>query len=61
VTVAREIAAALASSEPLQIAVRARASIGPAMSTAQLPSTLASVEVHAAAAADYDALLGGVQ
>jgi hypothetical protein len=59
-TVAREIAAALASGEPLQLAVRARTSIAP-MSTAQLPSSLASVEVHAGLAADYDVLLGGVQ
>ena len=45
--------------EPIQLAVRARASV--VVSTAQLPSSLASVEVHAGLAADYDALLGGVQ
>ncbi|HEX4354184.1 MAG TPA: hypothetical protein VHZ95_14745, partial [Polyangiales bacterium] len=58
-TVAQEITAALASGEPIQLAVRARASV--VVSTAQLPSSLASVEVHAGLAADYDALLGGVQ
>jgi hypothetical protein len=57
-TVAHEIAAALASGEPIQLAVRARASV--VVSTAQVPSSLASVEVHAGLAADYDALLAGV-
>jgi transposase len=58
-TVAREVAAALETGEPIQLAVRG-CSTAPEV-TAQIPSSLASVEVHAGAAADYDALLGGVQ
>ena len=60
-TVASEITAALASGEPIQLAVRGHASASPELPTAQLPSSLASIEVHAGAAADYDALLAGVQ
>jgi hypothetical protein len=60
--VASELAAALASGEPIQLAVRKRAAASPEVPTDQLPSTLAGVEVFAGAAADYDALLvGGVQ
>jgi transposase len=59
--VAGEIAAALASGEPIQLAVRKRAGATPDVPLDQLPSTLAGVEVLAGAAADYDALLGGVQ
>ena len=60
--VARDIATALATGEPLQLAVRARASSQPEVPRDQLPSSLASIEVLAGTAADYDALLlGGVQ
>ena len=60
--VASEIAAALASGEPIQLAVRKRAAASPEVPADQLPTTLAGVEVYAGAAADYDALLaGGVQ
>ena len=60
--VAAEVAAALASGEPIQLAVRKRAAASPEVPTDQLPSTLVGVEVFAGAAADYDALLvGGVQ
>jgi hypothetical protein len=58
--VAEDIRAALASGEPLQLAVRARAN-APQLATDQLPAHLACVEVFAGAASDYDALLGGVQ
>lgn len=60
--VASELAAALASGEPIQLAVRKRAAVSPEVPSEQLPSTLVGVEVFAGAAADYDALLvGGVQ
>lgn len=59
--VAREVSLALASGEPLQLAVRSRPSPAPAVPTELLPSSLAGIEVFAGAAADYDALLGGVQ
>ena len=59
--VAREIAAALASGEPIQLAVRTRASASPEVPTENLPSSLVGIEVTAGAAADYDVLLGGVQ
>lgn len=59
--VAQEITAALASGEPIQLAVRTRASASPEVSSENLPSSLVGVEVTAGAAADYDALLGGVQ
>jgi hypothetical protein len=58
--VAHDVSAALASGEPLQLAVRAHAA-PPSVPLALLPSSLASIEVLAGAAADYDALLGGVQ
>jgi transposase len=58
--VAGDVAAALATGEPLQLAVRARA-IAPELAVEQLPAHLAAVEVAAGAASDYDALLGGVQ
>lgn len=59
--VALEIAAALASGEPIQLAVRNRAVASPEVASENLPSSLVGVEVTAGAAADYDALLGGVQ
>jgi hypothetical protein len=58
--VAADVATALATGEPLQLAVRARAST-PELAVEQLPAHLAGVEVTAGAASDYDALLGGVQ
>jgi transposase len=59
--VANDVAAALTSGEPIQLAVRARASADPRVTSDDLPSSLASIEVVAARAADYDVLLGGVQ
>ena len=59
--VANDVAAALTSGEPIQLAVRARASADPRVTSDELPSSLASIEVVAATAADYDVLLGGVQ
>ena len=58
--VSAEVRAALASGEPLQLAVRAPAKHVAAVPVELLPSSLACVEVTAGAAADYDALLGGV-
>jgi len=58
--VASDVAAALASGEPIQLAVRTRTTT-PAVPLEQLPPSLAGVDVLAGAAADYDALLGGVQ
>jgi transposase len=58
--VAGDVTAALASGEPIQLAVRTRTA-APAMPLEQLPSSLVGVDVLAGAAADYDALLGGVQ
>lgn len=59
--VAGEVAAALATGEPIQLAVRKRSGTSPDLPADRLPSTLAEVEVLAGAASDYDALLGGVQ
>jgi len=58
--VASDVAAALASGEPIQLAVRTR-TMTPDVPLEQLPPSLAGVDVLAGAAADYDALLGGVQ
>jgi hypothetical protein len=58
--VALEITAALASGEPIQLAVRTRATASPEVPSENLPSSLVGVEVTAGAASDYDALLGGV-
>lgn len=58
--VAHDVATALATGEPIQLAVRARAS-APELALEQLPERLARIEVQASTAADYDALLGGVQ
>ena len=58
--VAHDVATALATGEPIQLAVRARASV-PELAREQLPERLARIEVQASTAADYDALLGGVQ
>ncbi len=46
------------SGEPLSIALRTTAA-EPAVPLSSLPKSLVDVEVHAASAADYDALLGG--
>jgi transposase len=59
--VAAEVSAALASGEPLQLAVRSRAQPTKEVPREHLPSSLADIEVLGAAAADYDVLLGGVQ
>ena len=59
--VAAEVSAALASGEPLQLAVRARAQTTAAVPLEHLPPSLANIEVLAGTAADYDVLLGGVQ
>jgi hypothetical protein len=58
--VASDVAAALASGEPIQLAVRTRTRT-PEVPLEQLPASLVGVDVLAGAAADYDALLGGVQ
>lgn len=58
--VAREVRAALASGEALQLAVRPRTETT-SVPSELLPSSLAGIEVLSGAAADYDALLGGVQ
>jgi transposase len=59
--VAQEITAALASGEPLQLAVRPRPPASAPVPHELLPSSLADIEVLAGAASDYDVLLGGVQ
>ncbi|MBX3156767.1 MAG: IS21 family transposase [Deltaproteobacteria bacterium] len=58
--VANDIVAALATGEPIQLAVRTRHQTSAALPAASLPSSLASLEVQAGVAADYDELLGGV-
>jgi len=60
VAVAREVSAALTSGEALQLAVRTQTPTS-SVPLELLPSSLASIEVFAGVAADYDALLGGVQ
>jgi transposase len=59
--VAAEVRAALASGEPIQLAVRARQPASKPVPTEALPSSLASVEVIAGDVADYVTWLGGVQ
>src|SRR4029079_822374 len=59
--VAAEVKAALETGEPIQLAVRSRASSAPELPAEHLPRSLAEIEVRAGVAADYDALLGGVQ
>ena len=58
--VSGEVRAALASNEPLQLAVRAPSKADVAVPADLMPSSLARIEVTAGAAADYDILLGGV-
>lgn len=55
-----EVCVALANKEPLQLAVRAPSKADVAVPIEHLPSSLATVEVTAGVAADYDVLLGGV-
>jgi transposase len=59
--VADDVATALKTGEPIQLAVRTRASAAPEVAVEHLPRSLVGVEVSAGSAADYDALLGGVQ
>jgi transposase len=59
--VAQDVAAALVSGEPIQLAVRSRARAETQIALNELPAKLASIEVPAASAADFDVLLGGVQ
>src|SRR5690349_16485587 len=59
--VAQDVAAALVSGEPIQLAVRIRAGAETQVAFDELPAKLASIEVTAATVADYDALLGGAQ
>jgi transposase len=59
--VADEVRAALASGEPIQLAVRTRPTATTVVAAAALPTSLAGVEVAAGAAVDYVAWLGGVQ
>lgn len=58
--VARELAEALATGEPIQLAVRTKTTATTVVPAEHLPSSLARLEVAAGLAADYDALLGGV-
>jgi transposase len=59
--VAHDVTAALASGEPLQLAVRTRSERLIEVPVERLPAAFAHIEVAGSAAADYDALLGGVQ
>jgi hypothetical protein len=59
VAVARAVAAALASGEPLQLATRPPTPPPTPVPVDALPASLAGVEVTAGRAADYDVLLGG--
>lgn len=59
--VAQEVRAALASGEPLQLAVRAKPPASPSVPAALLPASLATVAVDAGVVADYVTWLGGVQ
>jgi transposase len=59
--VAADVAAALKSGEPIQLAVRSPACASPELPVEHLPASLVGIEVRSGAAADYDALLGGVQ
>lgn len=58
VAVAADVARALTSGEPLQLAVRPTAAAPPPVPLEALPPSLAHVDVLAGSAADYDALLG---
>lgn len=60
-SVAADVAAALKSGEPIQLAVRTRPSAAPLVPVEHLPASLVDIEVRAGVAADYDVLLGGVQ
>lgn len=58
--VAQDLASALVTGEPIQLAVRTR-TVAPELASEHVPESLAGVEVQSGAASDYDALLGGVQ
>jgi hypothetical protein len=58
--VAQDLASALATGEPIQLAVRTRTR-APELASEHVPERLAAIEVQSGAASDYDALLGGVQ
>ena len=58
--VANELRAALASGEPIQLAVRAK-HVASNATVERLPSSLANVDVDAGAVTDYVTWLGGVQ
>lgn len=57
--VSRDVAAALVTGEPLQLAVRTKPAPPASVPLEALPASLAGVDVRAGAAADYDTLLGG--
>jgi transposase len=57
--VAHDVAIALERGEPLQLALRAPTASSPPMPTELLPASLATVDVAAGVAADYDVLLRG--
>lgn len=59
--VAADVKAALETGEPIQLAVRTRASAAAEVPAEHLPPSLVGIEVRAGVAADYDALLGGVR
>lgn len=59
--VARDIALALQTGEPIQLAVRVQTKESSMGEAEPLPQRLAAVEVLSGHAADYDVLLGGVQ
>ena len=57
--VATRVRAALASGEPLQLALRPAVVAAPAVPSDALPPSLVGIEVAAACAADFDVLLAG--
>jgi hypothetical protein len=59
--VAATIAATLARSEPLLLALAPPDAPTPAVSTDALPQSLRGIEITSGRASDYDALFGGVQ
>jgi len=57
--VARRLLGALRSDESLTLCLEPVESLESSLEPGELPECLASIEVEAGAAADYDALLGG--
>ena len=57
--VATRLERALLSGEALQLAVQTPAHVSPTLKDEALPASLRNVDVAAARAADFDALLGG--